>query len=115
MLTGDKLETAENIGYSCKLIQSDFQKIIVRAEDDIVARAPAIVKLIQDYKNQEIRTCMLIEGSAVTNILNAPKEITNSWINEILTISDSVICCRVSPKEKADMVRLVKNNLGKIT
>ncbi len=24
MLTGDKLETAENIGYSCKLIQSDM-------------------------------------------------------------------------------------------
>jgi magnesium-transporting ATPase (P-type) len=88
---------------------------VVRAEDDIVARVPAIVKLIQDYKKEGIRTCMLIEGSAVTNILHAEKEIRNSWINEILTISDSVICCRVSPKEKADMVRLVKNNLGKIT
>lgn len=27
----------------------------------------------------------------------------------------SVICCRVTPKQKADMVRLVKNNLNKIT
>ena len=32
-----------------------------------------------------------------------------------MTQCDSVICCRVSPKEKADVVRLVKNNLGKIT
>ena len=24
MLTGDKLETAENIGYSCKLIKDNF-------------------------------------------------------------------------------------------
>ena len=24
MLTGDKLETAENIGYSCKLVQEHF-------------------------------------------------------------------------------------------
>ena len=27
----------------------------------------------------------------------------------------TVICCRVTPKQKADMVRLVKNELGKIT
>lgn len=32
-----------------------------------------------------------------------------------MTQCESVICCRVSPKEKADVVRLVKNNLGKIT
>ena len=32
-----------------------------------------------------------------------------------MTKCESVICCRVSPKEKADVVRLVKNNLGKIT
>lgn len=27
----------------------------------------------------------------------------------------SVICCRVTPKQKADMVRLVKTRLNKIT
>ena len=32
-----------------------------------------------------------------------------------MTKCESVICCRVSPKEKADVVRLVKDNLGKIT
>ena len=36
-------------------------------------------------------------------------------INDIMTQCESVICCRVSPKEKADVVRLVKDNLGKIT
>jgi magnesium-transporting ATPase (P-type) len=30
MLTGDKLETAENIAFSCRLIQPDFQKIYLR-------------------------------------------------------------------------------------
>lgn len=39
----------------------------------------------------------------------------NSMINDIMTQCESVICCRVSPKEKADVVRLVKDNLGKIT
>ena len=36
-------------------------------------------------------------------------------INDVMTKCESVICCRVSPKEKADVVRIVKNNLGKIT
>lgn len=35
MLTGDKLETAENIGYSCKLIQGDFEKIYISETDDL--------------------------------------------------------------------------------
>ena len=35
MLTGDKLETAENIGYSCRLIQEDFKKQYLKEEDDI--------------------------------------------------------------------------------
>ena len=42
-------------------------------------------------------------------------DLKNRIINEIMTKCESVICCRVSPKEKADVVRLVKNNLGKIT
>jgi magnesium-transporting ATPase (P-type) len=115
MLTGDKLETAENIGYSCNLISSDFQKIIVRAEDDIIAREPSIVKLMKDYKAENIKTCLLLEGAAVSRILEADKEMRNSWVENILAVSDSVICCRVSPKEKADVVRIVKQNMGKIT
>ncbi len=42
-------------------------------------------------------------------------DLKNKIVNEIMTKCESVICCRVSPKEKADVVRLVKNNLGKIT
>jgi magnesium-transporting ATPase (P-type) len=35
MLTGDKLETAENIGYSCRLIQADFKTMFIRQEDNL--------------------------------------------------------------------------------
>ena len=34
MLTGDKLETAENIAFSCKLIQPGFEKIYLRAQEN---------------------------------------------------------------------------------
>ena len=43
------------------------------------------------------------------------EELKNNLINNVMTKCESVICCRVSPKEKADVVRIVKHNLGKIT
>lgn len=33
MLTGDKLETAENIGKSCNLIQDDMNVLYIRSND----------------------------------------------------------------------------------
>jgi len=35
MLTGDKLETAESIGYSCKLISADMELIRVASFQDL--------------------------------------------------------------------------------
>lgn len=43
------------------------------------------------------------------------EKLKNQMINDVMTKCESVICCRVSPKEKADVVRLVKNNLKKVT
>lgn len=57
----------------------------------------------------------MVEGAAVTNILTKSEALTKSYIENLFTKVDSVICCRVSPKEKADVVRLVKNHLGEIT
>jgi P-type E1-E2 ATPase len=28
---------------------------------------------------------------------------------------EAVVCCRVTPKQKAEVVRLIKNSMGKIT
>ena len=35
MLTGDKLETAENIGYSCKLLKDDMQVWKISTPTDV--------------------------------------------------------------------------------
>lgn len=114
MLTGDKLETAENIGYSCKLIQEDFKKLYIKATDNLVQKYKECYDKIQEYNRTNQKRTLLIEGNAITSLL---KETTlkNDMINNVMTKCESVICCRVSPKEKADVVRLVKNNLKKIT
>jgi magnesium-transporting ATPase (P-type) len=35
MLTGDKLETAENIGYSCKLLKNDMAVWKISTKTDV--------------------------------------------------------------------------------
>jgi phospholipid-translocating P-type ATPase (flippase) len=114
MLTGDKLETAENIGYSCKLIQSDFEKLYIYENDDLQKKYDEHSQAIKQFKAAGKRISLLVEGKAITKLLTL-NELKNKLINDVMTKCESVICCRVSPKEKADVVRLVKNNLGKIT
>lgn len=69
MLTGDKLETAENIGYSCRLIQQDFEKFYIMADDDLNTKYTQLRPRIQDLSARNIRKCLLVEGKAISKIL----------------------------------------------
>jgi magnesium-transporting ATPase (P-type) len=66
MLTGDKLETAENIGYSCKLIQSDFEKLYISETDDLEQKYKEHLQNIQKFKRENKRICLLVEGKAIS-------------------------------------------------
>lgn len=67
MLTGDKLETAENIGYSCRLIQADFKTMFITADANLNEKYSKFMKLIQEYKAAGLRKTLLIEGNAISN------------------------------------------------
>lgn len=66
MLTGDKLETAENIGYSCKLIQDDFEKLYIMPGDDLEKKYIELHEKIKQIKQKGTRVCLLIEGKAIS-------------------------------------------------
>lgn len=67
MLTGDKLETAENIGYSCKLIQEDFKKYVIFEGDDLNARTSELITQIEQCAKTKTNKCLLVEGKAISN------------------------------------------------
>ena len=66
MLTGDKLETAENIGYSCKLIQEDFEKFVIYQDDDLNQRTNELISRIANLQRIKKNKCLLIEGKAIS-------------------------------------------------
>lgn len=118
MLTGDKLETAENIAKSCSLIQPEFSilrlNIITNASQDLMKE-----KLIEIYEitqlNKKIhkQKALLIEGISLSQIFS--DEILKDIFIDIIENCETVICCRVTSKQKAEVVRLIKDYLGKIT
>ena len=118
MLTGDKLETAENIGYSCSLLQKDFDKFYLRRDDDYQQKTDDLKNFLDSNESKhpgnKKKICVLIEGSALLAIAQN-KELLKSLVISGLARADSVICCRMNPKQKGDIVKMVKLYMKKIT
>lgn len=106
MLTGDKLETAENIAYSCRLLQPHFRKLYLKREEELSSRAEELTEALTRRTAGE-RLALLLEGHALLNLTENPI-LAEHYAREIFARADAVVCCRMSPKQKGDIVRLMK-------
>lgn len=112
VLTGDRQETAINIGMSCKLISEDMTLVIINEETMQATRESLNNKLLalQNQKdgNTDVETlALVIDGRSLTFALE--KELEKTFL-ELAVICKAVICCRVSPLQKALVVKLVKRH-----
>ena len=99
VLTGDKVETAITIGMSCGLITRDMDVVLVQVID-----LEGLKMAIGHLKTNE-NTCIVIDGVSMGLL----------WGSDLLETFKiaamqcrSVLCCRVSPKQKALVVMLIK-------
>ncbi|KAJ2370861.1 aminophospholipid translocase [Coemansia sp. RSA 2610] len=110
VLTGDRQETAINIGYSCKLIQEDFSLIICNESTHWETKEFLQKKLdaIREGHGSNIdleSLALIIDGRSLDFALEKDVE---ALFLELATLCRAVICCRVSPLQKALVVKLVK-------
>lgn len=112
VLTGDKVETAINIGFSCDLLDSEMEIFII---DKITSKA--IYRQIVDQISKVKRVgysrdkAVVVGGEQLTKILKDNKN--HKLLKEFLNLveeSSVVLACRVSPKQKAEIVKLVRNH-----
>ncbi|XP_071321667.1 phospholipid-transporting ATPase IC [Trachinotus anak] len=158
VLTGDKKETAENIGYSCSLLTDDMQihygedvneKLTIRqanrrTEPTTFGRGKK--KPAEPFFTQSGKNALIITGGWLNEILYEKKkkrrrlrlrrlgkrpppsnpqdgQPMNDWEKEMRQIDfvdmacecEAVICCRVTPKQKANVVSLVKKYKKAVT
>ena len=110
MLTGDKLETAKSIASSCKLTSPDMSFIhLVNPFDSIEKLENNLLDLYnKEYKNNTNKKyCLVVTGETFSKITQNQNTI-NLFAN-LFTLSDTIICCRVSPKQKAELVHIIKS------
>ncbi|XP_064979062.1 phospholipid-transporting ATPase 3-like isoform X3 [Musa acuminata AAA Group] len=134
VLTGDKMETAINIAYACNLINNDMKQFIISSETDAIQEAEEkgdpveIARVIKDTVKNHLKQCheeahryvhvsgqklaLVIDGKCLMHALDPNLRV--NLLNLSLNCS-SVICCRVSPLQKAQVTSLVKKGAHRIT
>jgi phospholipid-translocating ATPase len=110
MLTGDKRETAINIGHSCRLIKDYSHVIILDWEAGKVDNLMA-TSLLEITKGGIPHSVVVVDGQTLSYIEN---DDTLSYLFfDLAVIVDSVICCRASPGQKASLVKQIRNKVKK--
>ncbi|CAN7040803.1 hypothetical protein IGI04_006369 [Brassica rapa subsp. trilocularis] len=126
VLTGDKMETAINIGFACSLLRQGMRQICITSinqdggsqdskravKENILNQLTKAVQMVKLEKDPHAAFALIIDGKTLTYTLE------DDMKYQFLALAvdcASVICCRVSPKQKALVTRLVKEGTGKTT
>uniref|UniRef100_A0A7N1A1N6 Phospholipid-transporting ATPase n=2 Tax=Kalanchoe fedtschenkoi TaxID=63787 RepID=A0A7N1A1N6_KALFE len=133
VLTGDKMETAINIGFACSLLRQGMKQIMINLESSEIkalekagdkeavtkASRESVLRQINEGKSlisQSSETseafALIIDGKSLAYALD--DDVKGTFL-EVAIGCASVICCRSSPKQKALVTRLVKTGTNKTT
>uniref|UniRef100_A0A8C7ZEB2 Phospholipid-transporting ATPase n=1 Tax=Oryzias sinensis TaxID=183150 RepID=A0A8C7ZEB2_9TELE len=104
VLTGDKQETAVNIGYSCNMLRDDMTDVFVVSGHTLTELDAVMVTV---WKAKE-RILSLSRAHA----LEPQLEIV---FLDLACLCKTVICCRVTPMQKAQVVELVRKHKRAVT
>ncbi|XP_067373672.1 phospholipid-transporting ATPase IG isoform X3 [Channa argus] len=138
VLTGDKMETAKSTCYACRLFQrnTELLELTVRTlEDGGRRREERLHELLIEYHKKTVQDAppikagisrswssasqdygFIIDGATLSMVLNSSSESNSShYKNMFLQICQNctaVLCCRMAPLQKAQIVKMVKNSKG---
>ena len=138
MLTGDKLSTAYNIALSCNLINKSMKTFFIEGKERQVDKnlkvinkeeqEEVIINFVKEYnhfigdleggymedKNPLKKFGILVDEKALLTVTEN-EDIAKMFL-EVAKKAVAVICCRVSPLQKSQVVKLLKNfDKSKIT
>ena len=129
VLTGDKVETAINIGFSCNLLGNDMDLIVLNIDNESLEDADqALTEYLKKFNmtgsDEELKRAqtdhvppppthaIVIDGETLKLTLH------DSLRQKFLLLCKqcrAVLCCRVSPSQKAAVVDMVKKGLDCLT
>ncbi len=109
VLTGDKLETAVNISESCKHFSPEMEKMFLSGlnSQEKISDLLSQYKVILQSKQKNESYAFIVDGPTLVNIFEYQLE---KDFREVTLKCDAVLCCRMSPGQKAQIVKLIKES-----
>ncbi|KAH0520174.1 Phospholipid-transporting ATPase 11C [Microtus ochrogaster] len=136
VLTGDKMETAKSTCYACRLFQTNTEllELTTKTIEESERKEDRLHELLIEYRKKLLHEFpkstrslkkawtehqeygLIIDGSTLSLILNSSQDSSsNNYKSIFLQICmkcTAVLCCRMAPLQKAQIVRMVKNLKG---
>ncbi|EGR33087.1 phospholipid-translocating p-type flippase family protein, putative [Ichthyophthirius multifiliis] len=132
VLTGDKVESAISIAFSCQLLNTELKQLTIDGQNqvEVEKQLKDFHKEVESEKEQfqkqnlknlnkqninkiTLQIAVIITGDALIHSM-ADKELQKLLI-QICSVSKVVLACRVSPKQKQEIVTLVRSHQKKVT
>ncbi|KAH0497909.1 hypothetical protein TgHK011_005191 [Trichoderma gracile] len=110
MLTGDKRETAINIGHSARVCKP-FSEIYVLAASKRKLQDTLMTTLNEVSRGMVPHSVVVVDGQTLAEI-DADDDLAALFYDLVVRI-DSVICCRASPAQKANLVKSIRQFVPK--
>lgn len=107
VLTGDKVETAINIGYACRLLSNDMNIFILKETKPKRLRIEIVNLLAQQNITKRARENAVIVAGDTLTVIQKEDSLSKEFI-ELCSNANVVLACRVSPKQKAEVVRMMR-------
>ncbi|XP_037298085.1 probable phospholipid-transporting ATPase IF isoform X2 [Manduca sexta] len=108
VLTGDKVETAINVAQSCAHIsENDRRLFLIGVEDGATLQAhlDECSRIVDEPSYKELT--LIVDGTSMSQVLDTPAAATFANIS---LKCNAVLCCRLSPIQKAKIVKLIKSS-----
>uniref|UniRef100_K7G159 Phospholipid-transporting ATPase n=2 Tax=Pelodiscus sinensis TaxID=13735 RepID=K7G159_PELSI len=136
VLTGDKMETAKSTCYASRLFQTNTEllELTTKTMGDGERKEDRLHELLLEYHKKLLQDFpknrghlkrswtvsqeygLIVDGSTLSLIFNSAQDsISSNYRSIFLQIClkcTAVLCCRMAPLQKAQIVRLVKNTKG---
>ncbi|XP_073967262.1 ATPase phospholipid transporting 8A1 isoform X2 [Choristoneura fumiferana] len=114
VLTGDKQETAINIAHSAQLIHANMPLVILN-EDSLDGTREIISRHLSDFGDnlrKQNDVALIVDGKTLTYAMGC--DLKKDFLDLCISCK-VVVCCRVSPIQKAEVVEMVSAATGAVT
>ncbi|KAJ5166120.1 Phospholipid-transporting ATPase DNF1 [Penicillium canariense] len=126
VLTGDKVETAINIGFSCNLLNNNMDLIVLNIPENqheqaaqelekhlrtfgLTGSDEELIAAREDHSPPAPTHAVIVDGETLKMMLS--DELKQKFLL-LCKQCKAVLCCRVSPSQKAAVVNMVRHGLN---